>query len=163
MDKQWTLGLSHQQVQVKQLIFVTIRSARHGTLIQSWTKLNFKTIYLIAISVQACFWVERRWRDNKPSIKALKKHIHLEFREKLADNEDESARALSLADGPPIALLLTALLQLGAWYLCISPNYHRHTASSIKPLQEAIEAKLHKRLLTRIYLTINNWSRLTTL
>lgn len=48
------------------------------------------------------------------TIKALKKQIYLGFREKLADNEDESARALSLADGPPIALLLTALLQLGA-------------------------------------------------
>jgi hypothetical protein len=40
--------------------------------------------------------------------------IYLRFREKLADNEDESARAVSLADGPPIALLLTALVQLAA-------------------------------------------------
>lgn len=54
-------------------------------------------------------------KTNIPSIKALKKHIYLEFKEKLADNEDESARAPSLADdGPPIVLLLTALLQLGA-------------------------------------------------
>lgn len=40
--------------------------------------------------------------------------IYLEFREKLVGNEDESARAVSLADGPPIALLLTALVQLAA-------------------------------------------------
>ena len=40
--------------------------------------------------------------------------IYLEFREKLVGNEDESARPASLADVPPIALLLTALVQLVA-------------------------------------------------
>ncbi|KAL6336269.1 hypothetical protein AAG906_014438 [Vitis piasezkii] len=36
------------------------------------------------------------------------------YMEKLTDSEDESTWALSLADGPPLALLRTALLQLGA-------------------------------------------------
>lgn len=39
---------------------------------------------------------------------------YLGFKAKLADNDDDSARAVSLADGPPIALLLTALVQLAA-------------------------------------------------
>lgn len=39
---------------------------------------------------------------------------YLEFNEKLGGNEDESARGVSLTEAPPIALLLTALVQLGA-------------------------------------------------
>ena len=41
------------------------------------------------------------------------------------------------------ALLLTALVQLPAWYLCISSNYNQHTALSIKPLQVAVIPRLH--------------------
>lgn len=43
-----------------------------------------------------------------------KKETYLEFIEKLADNEDESALVVSLPDAPPIVLLLTALVQLAA-------------------------------------------------
>lgn len=55
------------------------------------------------------------------SLLAKKKHsqfhrtfkpLYLEFKGKLPGNEEESARTVSLADGPPIALLLTALVQL---------------------------------------------------
>lgn len=71
--------------------------------------------------------------------------IYLEFKEKLAGSEDESARPVSLADDPPIALLLTAPVQPAAWYLCISSSYHQHTAPSIELLQEAGKTKLHLR------------------
>jgi len=43
-----------------------------------------------------------------------RKFPYLEFTEKLAGKEGESDLPVSLADGPPIALLLTALVQLPA-------------------------------------------------
>jgi len=70
---------------------------------------------------------------------------YLELTEKLAGKEGESDLPVSLADGPPIALLLTALVQLPAWYLCISPNYNQHTALGIIP-QVAVKAKLQYQL-----------------
>jgi hypothetical protein len=67
---------------------------------------------------------------------------YLEITGKLVGKEDESILPMSLADGPPIVLLLTALVQLPAWYLCISPDYNQHTALSIKPLHVAVLAEL---------------------
>jgi len=43
-----------------------------------------------------------------------RKFTYLELTEKLAGKEGESDLPVSLADGPPIALLLTALVQLPA-------------------------------------------------
>lgn len=57
-------------------------------------------------------WVHYLQKECK--ITDFLEPIYLGFRAKLADNDDESARAVSLADGPPIALLLTALVQLAA-------------------------------------------------
>lgn len=80
---------------------------------------------------------------------------YLEARDKLAGNAAESARTESLPDVPPMALLLTALVQPVAWYLCISPNYHRHTAPSIELLQEAV--KLNN--LVKISLPCEVWQK----
>ena len=43
-----------------------------------------------------------------------RKLLYLELTEKLAGKEDESDLPASLVDGPPIVLLLTALVQLPA-------------------------------------------------
>lgn len=66
---------------------------------------------------------------------------YLECKGQLVGKEAESDRAASLADAPPTELLLTALVQPAAGYLCISPNYHRHTAPSIELLQESEQTK----------------------
>ena len=150
--------------------------SRHGTLNNLHSKseqqaINWNLIIaytrkdMVIIMLNRKLNINNEWggrRQYSCSLSAKKsmrrrvfmEPIYLEFREKLVGNEDESARAVSLADGPPIALLLTALVQLAAWYLCISPNYHRHTAPSIKPLLEVVKAKLHsKNMFTRVCLT----------
>ena len=67
---------------------------------------------------------------------------NLEFTGKWAGKE-ESDLPVSLEDGPPMVLLLTALVQPPAWYLCISSNYNQHTSLSIIPLKLAVIDKLH--------------------
>lgn len=51
-------------------------------------------------------------RKNEPQLHRSYKPPYLEFKGKLPGNEEESARTVSLAEGPTIALLLTALVQL---------------------------------------------------
>ena len=61
---------------------------------------------------------------------------YLEFSEKLEGKVDGSARDASLDCIPEIALLFSALVQLPAWYLCISSNNHLHAATSIEQQKE---------------------------
>ena len=116
--------------------FYDNKVSRHGTLNNLHSKseqqaINWNLIIaytrkdMVIIMLNQKLNINNEWggrRQYSCSLSAKKsmrrrvfmEPIYLEFREKLVGNEDESARAVSLADGPPIALLLTALVQLAA-------------------------------------------------
>ena len=55
---------------------------------------------------------------------------------------------------------IKGLVQPAAWYLCISPNYNRHTAPRIKPVLEVVRAKLHSNGIYHIIHIVEKYTKI---